>query len=103
MVVEVDVKGNLEPIVELLKREGFEVEVEQDRLLKGMELCYVYGMRKRRGEERLEIRAVEWELPTEEELKSEVRKVLPDHMVPEKWGWMEELPRNANGKVDRKR
>ena len=45
LVIEVDQQQNLAPITSLLEREGFEVLVEQDPLLRKTELCYVYAIR----------------------------------------------------------
>ena len=36
------------------------------------------------------------------ELRDALRRVLPDYMVPVQWLLLERLPRNANGKLDRK-
>jgi len=33
-------------------------------------------------------------------LRSELSKVLPGYMLPSRWMAMEELPKNANGKID---
>ncbi len=45
LVIEVDQQQNVGPITTLLEREGFEVLVEQDPLLRKTELCYVYAIR----------------------------------------------------------
>lgn len=36
-------------------------------------------------------------------LRRELRRLLPDYMIPARWLTYESLPRNANGKLDRKR
>lgn len=36
-------------------------------------------------------------------LRRELRRLLPDYMIPARWLTYERLPRNANGKLDRKR
>jgi acyl-coenzyme A synthetase/AMP-(fatty) acid ligase len=33
-------------------------------------------------------------------LRSELSKVLPRYMLPTRWKAMQELPKNANGKID---
>ncbi|WP_313301522.1 non-ribosomal peptide synthetase [Pseudomonas sp.] len=37
-----------------------------------------------------------------EQIKQRLRAELPEYMVPLHWGWLPALPRNANGKLDRK-
>ena len=45
LVIEVDLRQNLQPITSLLETHGYEVLVEQDPLLRQTELCYVYAIR----------------------------------------------------------
>jgi amino acid adenylation domain-containing protein/FkbM family methyltransferase len=108
VVVEVDVKGNVERIVKLLEGEGYEVMVEQDALLERTELCYVYGIRPgehgrlERGETpRREVRVERVRLPGAEELAGYVGGRLPEHMVPRRYVYLERVPLTGNGKVDR--
>ncbi len=108
VVVEVDVKGHVEPIVELLKGQGYEVEVEQDRLLERTELCYVYGIRPgpkgrlERGKSgQVEVKWPEVRVPEAEELREHVGRRLPEHMVPRRYVYLEKIPLTGNGKVDR--
>ncbi len=37
-----------------------------------------------------------------EQIKQRLRAELPEYMVPLHWLWLDKLPRNANGKLDRK-
>ncbi|MBJ9975343.1 non-ribosomal peptide synthetase [Pseudomonas sp. S75] len=37
-----------------------------------------------------------------DQLKQRLRAELPEYMVPLHWGWFDQLPHNANGKLDRK-
>ncbi|WP_337157029.1 non-ribosomal peptide synthetase [Pseudomonas putida] len=37
-----------------------------------------------------------------EQIKLRLRAELPDYMVPVHWAWLQSLPHNANGKLDRK-
>jgi acyl-coenzyme A synthetase/AMP-(fatty) acid ligase len=37
------------------------------------------------------------------EVRRELAKLLPAYMLPSRWRDYEELPRNANGKIDRRR
>jgi D-alanine--poly(phosphoribitol) ligase subunit 1 len=41
-------------------------------------------------------------LPDEDGLRQSLRNTLPSYMVPQRFNLMEELPRNANGKIDRR-
>jgi amino acid adenylation domain-containing protein len=41
--------------------------------------------------------------PSPEDVRTFAATRLPDHMIPAFWMWLEELPLNANGKVDRAR
>jgi D-alanine--poly(phosphoribitol) ligase subunit 1 len=36
-------------------------------------------------------------------IRGDLRQFLPDYMIPSEFIWMEELPKNPNGKVDRKK
>ncbi|MCS5516415.1 AMP-binding protein [Pseudomonas qingdaonensis] len=40
--------------------------------------------------------------PLLEQVRQRLRAELPEYMVPLHWAWLAELPRNANGKLDRK-
>ena len=37
------------------------------------------------------------------ELKEELREMIPSYMVPSKINFLKNLPKNANGKIDRKK
>lgn len=113
LVVEVDVAEHLPQIELLLARNGFEVLVEQDRLLNDTALCYVYAIRptnERRlirdqpaGGHLLDIPAISGGVPTPTELQEHLKRLLPDYMVPDSIVLLTELPLNANGKLDRQK
>lgn len=111
LVIEVDLRENLEPITTLLEQRGFEVLVEQDPLLRSTELCYVYAIRPSAAGRLVRHQASDAHLrslpPVNEEILSPatVRKYLsarlPQYMVPSAFVLMEEFPLTANGKIDR--
>jgi hypothetical protein len=111
LVIEVDLSENLEPITELLERQGYEYLVEQDPLLRKTELCYVYAIRPSAGGPRL-IRqpadaTVRSQPPADDEvltpaiLRRFLKQRLPPYMVPSAFVPMERFPLTANGKIDR--
>lgn len=111
MVIEVDVKQNLEPITTLLEKQGYEVLVEQDPLLRKTELCYVYAIRPseinrlvrtQSAEEHVQsLPPVNEEILTPASLRKFLKDRLPQYMVPSHFTLLEKLPLNANGKLDR--
>jgi FkbM family methyltransferase len=111
MVVEIDVKENVEPITELVRSHGFELVVDQDVLLSGTQLCYLYAIRpseKGRLVPQREPNAHLRTLPvlpepflTQAELARWLGDKLPQYMVPSAIVMMEALPLTPNGKVDR--
>jgi FkbM family methyltransferase len=110
LVIEVDLSQNLEPITSLLERQGFDVLVEQDPLLRSTDLCYVYAIRPSAGQLLREqapdahvrsLPPVSAEILTPATLRKYLAARLPHYMVPAAFVLMEELPLNANGKIDR--
>ena len=112
LVIEVDLKGNLEPVVSLLEKNGFEYFVEQDPLLKKTELCYVYAIRPSSDRPRLireqapkahlqTLPAWNDEILAPASLRHYLKERLPQYMIPSAFVLMEKFPLTANGKIDR--
>jgi amino acid adenylation domain-containing protein/FkbM family methyltransferase len=111
LVIEVDQKGNLEPITTLLEKLGYDVLVEQDPLLRKTELCYVYAirpsaasrlLRQESGEGHVRsLPPVNEEVLTPASLRKFLKDRLPQYMVPSQFVLMEKFPLTANGKIDR--
>jgi natural product biosynthesis luciferase-like monooxygenase protein/amino acid adenylation domain-containing protein/FkbM family methyltransferase len=111
LVVEIDVKDNIEPIVALFKQHGYEWFVEQDVLLANTELCYIYAIRPS-GSRKLTpsedtaahirpIPILDINLLSANELKQFYQDKLPDYMMPSSFVLLEAIPLKPNGKVDR--
>ena len=108
-VVEVhDVDGRLERALDLLRRHGFEVAVEQDRMLTRTGLYNLYA--RRPGEAPRPATGLRspgqawWYSPGQliADLKTFLRERLPDYMLPAAFVLLEEFPLGPSGKVDRK-
>jgi len=113
IVVEIDVPEHRGRIVSMLERRGYEVLIEQDRLLDQTPLCYVYAIRpteQRRlireqeaGAHVVPIEAVSDGPLEPADLERFAARRLPDYMIPESFVMLEALPLTANGKLDRQR
>ncbi|HEX8988367.1 MAG TPA: amino acid adenylation domain-containing protein [Rhodocyclaceae bacterium] len=109
LAIEVDRDANLEGITDLLVRQGYEVIVEQDPLLRETQLRYVYAARPGSGLHRqatpdAHLRAVPAAAPgvlVEEALRRHLAARLPPYMMPTAIMLLEQFPLNANGKLDR--
>lgn len=112
LVIEVDQQESLEPITTLLERQGFEVLVEQDPLLRRTELCYVYAIRPSAAGSRLirqqpadahlrSLPSVDEEILTPTTLRKYLKERLPQYMIPPAFVLMEKFPLTSNGKIDR--
>jgi len=111
LVVEVDRQENLEPITDLLQRQGFEFLVEQDPLLRNTELCYVYAIqpsprgsleRQPTGDApRRLVPAPDPEILAPAVLRDHLKARLVQNMVPSTFVLVEKMPLTPNGKIDR--
>ncbi len=108
VVVEVhDLDGRLRRVEADLAARGFRVVAEQDRELGGTSLYNLYAVRPEvlsapTGPADLPA-AWTWSGPERwiEDLRAHLRAVLPEHLVPAAFVPLAELPRTANGKLDR--
>jgi amino acid adenylation domain-containing protein/FkbM family methyltransferase len=112
IVLEVDVSENVEGIVSLLKRHGYELAIEQDYLLEDTPLCYLYAIRPSAERRLLEhqekgahVRRLTRQpdpLLSPDELKNFLSGKLPPQMIPTEFVLLEALPLTPNGKLDRR-
>jgi amino acid adenylation domain-containing protein/FkbM family methyltransferase len=114
LVVEVhDESDRIAEIKRLLASKGFEVEVEEDLMLKNTGLYNIYAVHSRRAADRAARRvngrgtnghgpALKLAIVDVDELRTRLAKQLPDYMVPSQIILLDELPVLANGKVNRK-
>ncbi|HWM91854.1 MAG TPA: amino acid adenylation domain-containing protein [Thermoanaerobaculia bacterium] len=105
VVVEVhDIEGRLEQALDLLRKHGFEVAVEQDRMLTRTGLYNLYARREERPESNARPRERAWTSPGQliRDVKESLRERLPEHMIPSAFVLLEDFPLSPNGKVDRK-
>ena len=113
LVIEVDEQRHLNQIITLLELQGFETLVEQDPLLSGTDLCYVYAIRRSPTGNRIltdqalgshvrPLRRSSDRALTPLGLRKQLKDRLPEYMIPSTFALLEKLPLTANGKLDRK-
>ena len=111
LVIEVDERKSLEPILNLLQDHGYEVALEQDPMLKNTDLHYVYAIRpstarsliaeQQPAEHLRPLAPASQAIITPMTLRRFLRGRLPGHMIPSAFVLLDDVPLTSNGKVDR--
>jgi len=107
IVVEVHDRGNrFEEVKELLQSHGFLVNFKQSILLEGTGLYTLYAISShfpmREPLAQTECKYYNIARLTQE-LREYSRKSMPAYMLPAKFSFLDKLPLNQNGKIDRKK
>jgi len=99
MVIEVHDEGdNLERITDLLRVQGFQFHLEQEKLLEHTDLYNIYALRKNK-KQKASPQLITIEEVTER-LQSKCQRGLPQHMQPSEFVVLESIPHNLSDKVD---
>ena len=104
-------EGRVREISDMLEMRGFRVMAEQDDLLRQTDRWNLYAVAKGYAEESQVRRAAEASRPggkekkvpplVIDELRSYLKKRLPEYMLPSAYSVLRALPRTRRGKVDR--
>jgi hypothetical protein len=112
LVIKVDQTENLNSVVTLLERHGYEVLVEDGSSLSESEPFYVYAIRPSAGYRLVRqqtsdahlrsLPSADAQILTPAALRKNLKERLPQYMVPAGFVLMEKFLLNAVGKIDRK-
>ena len=112
IVVEVDLNQNLQDILDAMEQHGFETVVEQDALLAGTSLRYVYAIRPSEMHRLIRKQAPgvhRRPLPSWKDnslsvstMREFLSPILPEAMIPSAFVLLDALPLTPNGKIDHK-
>jgi amino acid adenylation domain-containing protein/FkbM family methyltransferase len=106
-----DIDGRLDRVKRLLQGKGFKLAVHQDTSFRGTALFNLYGVRRSQAEspavaapeaESAVLPAPGWSSrkALAGELRAFLQKVLPDHMIPSMFTFLESMPLTVNGKIN---
>ncbi|HEV7810919.1 MAG TPA: amino acid adenylation domain-containing protein, partial [Candidatus Limnocylindrales bacterium] len=111
IAVEVhEIDSRVSRVCDLLHRQGFEVTVDQEAMLRGSAVSMVFGRRAGQAAE-AETQDINMDVASRlpaspgqlrDQVRQSVAAQLPDYMVPSELIWLESMPRLSSGKVDRK-
>jgi len=105
-----EIRGRLAEVLELLSSYGFEVMVEQDEFLKGMDRHNLYAIRREAAGrsdrksapvEKMMLKEVGGDGINADQLRDYLSNLLPEYMIPAAFVLLDAFPLTPNGKVDK--